>query len=212
MREDAPRSRFRRIDGPIQRHPVTVGAQDEGRLSESIVVATVPTEELTADQRTSIIDVCIAAHNNEDFKNLFTFIPSGGRHFIAYRGSDLVSHAVVTTRWLKPASLDLLNTAFVDAVATQPEYQSQGYASAVMRRLAADVVDYEIACLQTDSPEFYERLEWELWRGPLAGRTDNGLVPTPDQRGVMILRLPGTPPLDLDSELSIEQQPSRIWE
>ena len=81
-----------------------------------------------------------------------------------------------------------------------------------MRRLATEIDDYEIACLQTDKPGFYERLGWELWRGPLAGRGDHGLVPTPEQRGVMVLRLRQTPPLDLDTQLTIECQPHRIWE
>jgi hypothetical protein len=51
-----------------------------------------------------------------------------------------------------------------------------------------------------------------VWRGPLAGRLEEGLVPTPEQRGVMVLRLPSTPLLDLDALLTIECQPSRIWE
>ena len=81
-----------------------------------------------------------------------------------------------------------------------------------MRRLAAEIDNYEIGCLQTDKPGFYERLGWELWRGPLAGRGDDGLIPTPDQRGVMILRLRQTPALDLHGRLTIEAQPHRIWE
>jgi hypothetical protein len=31
-------------------------------------------------------------------------------------------------------------------------------------------------------------------------------------RGVMVLRVPQTPALDLDRMLTIEQQPERIWE
>jgi aminoglycoside 2'-N-acetyltransferase I len=171
-----------------------------------------PTEELTSVQRSAVIDVCIAAHRNEDFKNLFKYIRSGGRHFLAYRGSGLVSHAVVTTRWAQPEGHRELKTAYVDAVATLPVYQGRGYASALMRGLAAGIDDYEIGCLQTDVPQFYERLGWELWRGPLAGRSEDGLVPTPDQRGVMVLRLPRTPALDLEKQLTIERQPERIWE
>ena len=106
----------------------------------------------------------------------------------------------------------ILRTAFVDAVSTLPEYQGRGYGSAAMRRLAAEIGDYEIACLQTDRMAFYERLGWEVWRGPLAGRGEQGLIPTPDQRGVMVFRLPQTPPLDLDGQLTIERQPNRIWE
>jgi GNAT superfamily N-acetyltransferase len=177
-----------------------------------IIVKTLPTEVLTDAERSSVIDVCIAAHSNDDFKNLFTYIPSGGRHFLAYRSSELVSHAVVTTRWAQPEGHEVLRTAYVDAVSTLPVYQSQGYASVTMRQLAADIGDYEIGCLQTDRPTFYERLGWEVWHGPLAGRSEQGSIPTPDQRGVMVLRLPRTPLLDIEMELTIECQPERIWE
>jgi aminoglycoside 2'-N-acetyltransferase I len=178
----------------------------------SSVGAMLTTEELTAAQRSAVIDVCIAAHEIEDFKNLFTFIPSGGRHILEYRGNELVSHAVATTRWVQPEGEPVMKTAYVDAVATLPAYQGLGHGSAAMRRLAAAIDDYEIACLQTDRPGFYERLGWEVWRGPLAGRGEDGLIPTPEQRGVMVLRLPRTPPLDLDTLLTIECQPNRIWE
>ena len=177
------------------------------------VVEVVATEQLTAEQRSAVIDVCVAAHDNEEFRKIFShYITSGGRHFLGYEDGDLVSHAVVTTRGVQPAGERILRTAFVDAVSTLPAQQERGHASAVMRRLAAEIDDYEIACLQTDIPGFYARLGWELWRGPLAGRGDDRLIPTPDQHGVMIHRLPSTPALDLDALLSVEVQPNRIWE
>jgi aminoglycoside 2'-N-acetyltransferase I len=175
------------------------------------LVLSCPTEDLDAATRAAIIQVCIAAHQEEDFKNLFTYIPSGGRHFLAYREEELVSHAVVTTRWLQPEGHPILRTAYVDAVATLPVYQGQGYGSGVMRQLAKEIDDYAIACLETDKPGFYTRLGWELWRGPLAGRSAEGLVPTPEQTGIMVLRLALTPPLDLDRGLTIECQKGRIW-
>lgn len=180
-------------------------------MTGSITVDVQATEDLTTAQRSAVIEVCVAAHDEEDFRNLFTYIPSGGRHFLAYRDSELVSHAVVTTRWVQPEGLPVLRTAFVDAVSTLPACQGQGYASAAIRRLAASVDDYEIGCLQTERLGFYGRLGWQLWRGPLAGRSEDGLVPTPEQRGVMVLRLPLTPPLDLDAGMTIECQPKRIW-
>jgi aminoglycoside 2'-N-acetyltransferase I len=179
---------------------------------QDMTVTMLTTEALTPALRSAVIEVCIAAHEIEDFKNLFSYIPSGGRHFLTYRGSDLVSHAVATTRWIQPEGTPEMKTAFVDAVSTLPICQGVGYASAAMTALIAGVSDYEIACLQTDIPEFYERLGWQLWRGPLAGRGEQGLIPTPDQRGVMVHLLPDTPPLDLETPLSIEQQPARIWE
>lgn len=152
-----------------------------------------------------------AAHQEEDFKHLFSYIPLGGRHFLAYQGEELVSHAVVTTRWLQPEEQPLLKTAYVDAVATLPSYQTQGYGAAVMQHLAENIADYEIACLETDIPAFYERLGWEVWRGTLGGRSEQGVIPTPEQTGIMILRLERTPMLNLDGELTIECTPGRIW-
>jgi aminoglycoside 2'-N-acetyltransferase I len=81
-----------------------------------------------------------------------------------------------------------------------------------MRRLAADAAEeYTIAGLESDIPRFYERLGWQRWRGALAGRRAEALVPTPEQRGVMVLRFPHTPSLDLDRSMTIECQPLRIW-
>ena len=171
------------------------------------------TEELDADARASVIRVCVEAHGNDDFNNLFTYIPSGGRHALGCDGSLTVSHAVATTRWVQPSGRPPLKTAYVDAVSTLPSYEGRGYGTAVMRRLADDVDgDFAIGCLETDRDGFYRRLGWELWRGPLAGRrADGSLVPTPDQAGIMVLRLSATPELDLDTMLTIECQPHRIW-
>ena len=179
--------------------------------TESIHVTFVRTEDLHAADRASIVELCIAAHQEEDFRNLFSYIPSGGRHFLAYRGTELVSHAVTTTRWLQPEGQRMLKTAYVDAVATLPAYQGQGYGSAVMEHLARNIPEYEIACLETEKSAFYERLGWEVWRGALAGRSEQGLIPTPEQKGIMILRLAGTPELNLDGALTIECQAGRIW-
>jgi aminoglycoside 2'-N-acetyltransferase I len=170
------------------------------------------TSDLQAETRAAIIELCVVAHNEEDFRNLFAYLPPDGMHFLAYRGAELASHAVVTKRWLQPEGQPLLRTAYVDAVSTLPAYQGRGYGSAVMRHLADGITeDYVIACLETERISFYARLGWEVWRGPLAGRGEHGLIPTPEQTGVMVLRLPHTPPLDLDRGLTIECQTERIW-
>lgn len=170
------------------------------------------TEDLDVPTRETIIELCIAAHQEQDFKNLFSYVPSGGLHFLAFQDEQLMGHAMVTTRWLQPEGLPLLKTAYIDAVATLPSHQGQGHGSALMRTLARRIDrEYAIACLETDIPQFYERLGWEVWRGPLGGRSEQGLVPTPDQEGIMILRLSQTPALDLSASLTIECQEGRIW-
>ena len=71
-------------------------------MTESTSVKSFKTEELDADTRNAIVNVCVIAHQEEDFKNLFSYVPSGGWHFLAFQGEQLVSHAMVTTRWLQP--------------------------------------------------------------------------------------------------------------
>jgi aminoglycoside 2'-N-acetyltransferase I len=175
-------------------------------------VTVLPTEALTPALRSAVIEVCNAANDTDLFHELFSHIPSGGRHVLVYEGDRLVSHAVATTPHCQPEGHPVLDTAYLDADATLPHAQHRGHGSAAVGRLAEEITDYEIGCLQTDVGAFYERLGWELWRGPLAGRGDDGLIPTPDQTGVMVLRLPRTPPLDLEGLLTIEPQPTRIWE
>lgn len=161
--------------------------------------------------RAAVIRLCIDAHREGDFRNLFSYLPPDGLHVLADLDEELVGHAVVTTRWLQPLDLPLLRTAYVDAVSAAPAHQRRGIGSAVMTQIAAAIDDYDVACLETHRVSFYGRLGWEEWRGPLAGRTDDELIPTPDQKGVMILRLPRTPKLDPDTLLTIEVQPVRIW-
>jgi aminoglycoside 2'-N-acetyltransferase I len=180
--------------------------------AESLEIETRRTSELDGTARAEVVRLCIDAHREPDFEHLFSYLPPEGLHVLARSGDKLVGHAVITNRWLQPEDLPLLRTAYVDAVATSPAAQGRGVGTAVMRHLAEAVGDeFEIACLETESVSFYERLGWEEWRGPLAGRSDEGLIPTPDQKGIMILRLPGTPELDLNLLLTIESHPARIW-
>ncbi len=165
--------------------------------------------------RREIIDLCtIAFGGRESFEPLFDFLQEQGVHALGRLDGALVSHAVYTTRWMQVNDGSLLRCAFVDAVATLPTYQRKGYGAAAMRRLAQEMAaeNFEIAGLSTGTHAFYESFGWERWRGPLAGRTEHGLVLTPDEDGVMVLRLPGTPDFDIEHDLlSIEDQITRIW-
>jgi len=183
-----------------------------GPVDEPVVLRSFWIEDLDAATRASIMRVCVVAHDNEGFNNLFSYLPAGARHVVAHRGEEVLSHAVCTTRWLQPAGLSILKTAFVDAVATLPAHQGLGLGSAVMRRLADEMqAEFMIGCLQTERESFYRRLDWESWRGPLAGRDGEDLIPTPEQGGVMVLRLAATPAIELDAMLTIECQSNRIW-
>jgi aminoglycoside 2'-N-acetyltransferase I len=168
------------------------------------------TRELDAPVRATLVELCTAAHQ-ADFSHLFYELPADGLHFIAYLDEHIVSHAAVTTRWLQPERRPILRTAYVDTIATLPAYQRRGYGRAVMDELTANISAYDIACLKTDRIGFFERLGWQRWRGPRAGRTGHELIPSPAQQNIMILRLARTPPLNLDRLLTIETQAGRIW-
>lgn len=179
-------------------------------MSEPLSITAVPTEALPAEMRAAIVQVCRTAHQEDDFLHLFTYIPAGGLHVLAYWEQELVSHAVVTGRWLQPEGLPLLRTAYVDAVATLPAYQGHGIGSRLMQHLVTRLAEFELACLETEQLAFYARLGWEAWQGPLAGRRNGKLLPTPEQQGIMIFRLARTPPLDLTLLLVVEDD-GRLW-
>ena len=191
--------------------PVPHGAARAHVGGDELVLRTMRTHELDAGARRRVVRLCVDAHDEQDFENLFSYLPPEGLHVLAFLGERLVGHAVVTTRWLQAGDGPPMRTAYVDAVATAPSEERRGIGSAVMRHLASVVDDFDIACLETDRVGFYERLGWREWPGPLGGRSAEGPIPTPDQTGVMILRLRRTPPLDTRELLTVEAHPARIW-
>lgn len=133
-----------------------------------------------------------------------------GAHLLGARDGRLVSHLMWVTRWLQPGNGSLLKTAYVEMVATAPDAQRRGYATALLQRFPALVDDYDVAALSPATEDLYARLGWRFWRGPLYTRRDTESLPTPDER-VMVLPLKRTPPLDLDLPLSVEWRPGEVW-
>lgn len=173
----------------------------------------VPSNALTPAERDEIVALCERAFR-EPIAPYLAALPAP-IHVLASAKGTPVSHACWVTRRLQAGDGPLLRTAYVELVATEPGLEGRGYASAVMRRLAAEIAGYELGGLATGIPAFYARLGWELWRGPPAVRLPpeqgGGLLPTPDEQ-VMVLRLPQTPAwLDLDAPLSAEWRPGEFW-
>ena len=164
--------------------------------------------DLSAEARAEIIALCSAAYN-ESFDHLFELLPDS-THVLGRMGGHLCSHAAWVTRWLQPEGYRVLRTAYVEAVATQPEYQGRGLATAILRTLREEIREYDLGALSPSEEGFYERLGWELWRGPLAIRSDEGVLATPDER-VMVLRLVGTPNLNIEVRLTAEWREGELW-
>jgi aminoglycoside 2'-N-acetyltransferase I len=168
----------------------------------------VPSHQLTADQRRAIIVLCQACFD-EDLATFFESL-GGSSHVLVWTERLLVAHACWMERWLQPAGLPLLHTAYVEAVAVVPGSQRQGWGTLAMQRIGEAIAGYDLGGLATGSPSFYVRLGWEQWRGPTAIRMADGLLPTPDEHP-MILRTARTPPLDLDALLTAEWRIGELW-
>jgi hypothetical protein len=82
-----------------------------------------------------------------------------------------------------------------------------------MRQLHAHIAaqGFDLGGLSPFSVDYYARLGWERWRGPLAIRSETGLQPSPSDECAMILRLPKTPALNLDAQLSAEWRRGELW-
>ena len=168
-------------------------------------------DQLTSQQLAEIHALCNRAYAVYDvnLEPLFqTFTDT--THVIGWWGSAIVSHAMWVTRWLQPSNQPPLRTAYVEMVATEPQLQGRGFASLVMRRLAAAIHDFELGGLCPAEPMLYEKLGWAFWQGPLFIRTKGGLLSTPDVE-IMILPLPKTPPLDLTLPMSAEWREGEWW-
>ena len=61
-------------------------------------------------------------------------------HVLGYNSNSFVSHAMWVTRWLQPGDGTSLRTAYVEMVATDPEYQGRGFATKIIRRLMEEIL------------------------------------------------------------------------
>jgi aminoglycoside 2'-N-acetyltransferase I len=177
---------------------------------DTLTVRVVPATDFAPHDLEGILTLCRDTYG-EDLAHFFrTF--RDPVHVLGYQHGYLVSHALWITRWLQVGTDLPLRTAYVEAVATAPAHQHRGHASTIMHRLAASLGHFELAalCASTQGEDLYARLGWEPWRGPLFIRHKGEVIPTPGQR-VMILRLPHTPPLDLDAPLSAEWREGELW-
>lgn len=166
-------------------------------------------EALTSAQQQAIVDLCSLAYQ-QPFADVIEQFQQR-THVLAWLGNQLVSHALWIPRRLLYNDTPLAS-AYVEAVATHPEHEGRGYASALLRRLAEAIAPaYQIGALSPSDPAFYSRLGWELWRGPLFMLKNGELVETPDDEA-MILRLPQTPAdLNIEGKLTAEWREGDVW-
>jgi aminoglycoside 2'-N-acetyltransferase I len=138
----------------------------------------------------------------------------GGVHVLAVEDGGMVAHAAVVDRTLT-ARHRPLHTGYVEGVATRPDHRRRGLAALVMRE-AGQVIErnYQLGGLSDGSgiPGFYERLGWELWRGPTFVAAPEGRRRTAEDDGsVLVLRTPATSDVDLTAPLTCDWRSGDVW-
>jgi aminoglycoside 2'-N-acetyltransferase I len=136
----------------------------------------------------------------------------GGWHALALQGTELVAHGSVVGRMLSVGGRGF-RAGYVEAVATEPDRQRTGLGTLVMARLGAVIrAETELGALSTGTPEFYQRLGWERWRGPTYVRRDGQPVRTAEEDdGVMVLRHGPSQGLDLSAGITCDQRAGDDW-
>jgi aminoglycoside 2'-N-acetyltransferase I len=204
-------------DEPSHNFLVRIGAHltEYLRMSDDLAIQRLESGDLSAFQVERVRELLWAAFEHDEYGG-FTEDDwqhaLGGVHFIAQVGDELVAHAAVVERDIHVGAAPL-RTGYVEAVATAPSLQRRGYGSAVMRDVNALIRDrYELGVLGTGSQGFYERLGWQIWRGPSYVRTATGELPTPDEDGyLLVFRTPSSPAVDLTAPISCEWREGDVW-
>jgi aminoglycoside 2'-N-acetyltransferase I len=187
------------------------------RPDAAVRVRRLATDELDSADFDAIRAILDAAFDPDDPDERFTEDDwdhaLGGTHVVVDVDGRIVSHAAVVPRDLRVAGRPL-RTGYVEAVATAPDVQRQGFGTRAMV-VAGEIIraTYELGALGTGEHGFYQRLGWRTWLGPTSVRTPEGERRTADDDGyILVLETPSTPPdLDLGAPLSCEWRPGDVW-
>jgi aminoglycoside 2'-N-acetyltransferase I len=135
----------------------------------------------------------------------------GGMHALVHDDDTLVAHGSLVMRRLLHGGR-ALRCGYVEAVAVAPDRRRRGLGSRVMSALEALAPAYDLLALgATDAGRgLYLSHGWVPWRGALSALTLDGVAPTPDDEGYVLV-LPGTAPLDPDTELVCDWRDGDVW-
>ena len=178
-------------------------------LAMPLTLLTLASHAMTSQQVDEVVALCSQVFEL-DYRHYLDLCPDRV-HVLGYVDGRLAAHALWLDRPLRVGAGPWLNSAYVEGVATHAAYRQRGYGAAVMRRLQADIRGYDLGALSPAVPEWYARLGWERWRGPLWIDHDGALERTPDDEMVLIYRTPRTPQLDLGASLTAPWRPFELW-
>ena len=174
----------------------------------ALELLTVSSREMTPSQLNDVIQLCSQVFQCD--YSYYMNLPLDRVHVLGYIDGLLVSHALWLDRRLRIGSGPWLNTAYVEGVATREDRRKQGFGSAVMCRLQREISGYDLGALSPSCPEWYERLGWVRWQGPLRIVKDSDILETPEEY-VLVYSTPRTGQIDVTSPLIGEWRPFELW-
>lgn len=176
----------------------------------SFALLTVSSRDMTHAQLEDVIALCSGVFEL-DYRYYMDLCPDRV-HVLGYEDGRLVSHALWLERRMRVGGGPWQLAAYIEGVATHPDYEGRGYGSAVMRRIAQEIGSYAFGALSPAVPQWYERLGWVRWQGPLLIEKDGVIEETTDpDELVMVYRTPRTGELDLTASLTAEWRPFEPW-
>ncbi len=108
-----------------------------------------------------------------------------------------------------------VRTGYVEALAVRGDRRQRGYAAAAMDEAERVIAHgYDLGALSdgTGIDGFYQRRGWVTWAGPTFVTSPDGPRWPPDGGGgVLVLRTPTSPPLDLSSPLGCDWRGGDVW-
>jgi aminoglycoside 2'-N-acetyltransferase I len=177
-------------------------------MSEPLRVSVVPAPQLGQHDRNEIVALCSCVFETDYSLFLNDFV--GATHVVGHLADEVVSHALWLPRRLLVEGQYIVESAYVEAVATWPRFEGRGFGSALMRRLQGEITDFDLGALSTGIPAWYERLGWRPWLGRKYVRRGQTLTETPDER-VMVFEIAGKPLPDVSKSLTAEWRPNEAW-
>ena len=151
-------------------------------------IDTCRTSSMSPELRSEVLDMCNVAFG-QPVDAFFRILPPDGLHLLGREDGKLVAHLVITDRCFRPEGGPNLRTAFIDAVATLPDFRRRGFAGALLKR-AVELCGarFDLLALFMTSPELYTRYGFVKWHGRLSNEKESGVgvEVSPGQGSLMV--------------------------
>src|SRR3954451_1590572 len=197
------------VDAAMERWiEVLAPHSDEPAGAEVRVAHTADLDAATLRAARALLEAVFAGEmDDDDWEHAL-----GGVHALVYEDGALVGHGAVVQRRLVHGRR-ALRAGAVECVGVRADRRGRGHGAAVMAALERVIRrGYDVGALgSTDAAlGFYAARGWRAWQGPLRALTPDGVVPTPDEQGAVLV-LPVGVPLDLAAELTCDWRDGAVW-